>query len=76
MELLAYLTEGNVANFLLLLLRFAGIIAFFPFFENQMINNSIIFSLIFWLTIVFIPLLYVVPPANWTILRFIVAVLS
>ena len=32
MEFLAYLTEGNVANFLLLLLRFAGIIAFFPFF--------------------------------------------
>lgn len=76
MELLAYLTEGNVANFLLLLLRFAGIIAFFPFFENQMINNSIKGALIFWLTIVFIPLLDVVPPSNWTILRFIVAGLS
>ncbi|WP_300691165.1 MULTISPECIES: flagellar biosynthetic protein FliR [Helicobacter] len=76
MELLAYLTEGNVANFLLLLLRFAGIIAFFPFFENQMINNSIKSALIFWLTILFVPLLDVVPPANWTILRFIVAGLS
>ena len=76
MELLAYLTEGNVANFLLLLLRFAGIIAFFPFFENQMISNSIKGALIFWLTIVFIPLLDVVLPANWTILRFIVAGLS
>lgn len=41
-----------------------------------MINNSLKGALIFWLTIVFIPLLDVVPPANWTILRFIVAGLS
>ena len=41
MEFLAYLTEGNVINFLLLLLRFAGIIAFFPFFENQLISTQI-----------------------------------
>lgn len=51
MELLAYLTEGNVANFLLLLLRFAGIIAFFPFFENQLITAQLKGTLIFLLTI-------------------------
>ncbi len=76
MELLAYLTEGNVANFLLLLLRFAGIIAFFPFFENQLITTSLKGALIFFLTVLFIPLLDVVPPTNWTVLRFIIAGLS
>ncbi|QOQ98197.1 flagellar biosynthetic protein FliR [Helicobacter winghamensis] len=76
MELLAYLTEGNVANFLLLLLRFAGIIAFFPFFENQLITAQLKGALIFLLTIFFIPLLDVVPPSEWTILRFIAAGLS
>lgn len=76
MEFLAYLTEGNVANFLLLLLRFAGIIAFFPFFENQLITNSIKGVFIFWLTILFIPLVGIIPPANMTIVEFIVAGLS
>lgn len=73
MELLAYLTEGNVANFLLLLCRFAGIITFFPFFENQMITASVKSGLIFFLTILFIPVVTVIPPANMTILEFIVA---
>ncbi|MDD6056511.1 MAG: flagellar biosynthetic protein FliR [Helicobacter sp.] len=76
MELLAYLTEGNVANFLLLLLRFAGIIAFFPFFENQLITTQLKGALIFFLTIVFIPLLDVIPPNSWSIERFIIAGLS
>lgn len=76
MELLAYLTEGNVANFLLLLLRFAGVIAFFPFFENQLVNAQLKGALIFLLTIFFIPMLDIVPPMDWTILRFIVAGLS
>ena len=76
MELLAYLTEGNVANFLLLLLRFSGIIAFFPFFENQLLNMHVKGILIFWLTVLFIPIVEVIPPANMTILEFIVAGLS
>ena len=73
MEFLAYLTEGNVTNFLLLLLRFAGIVAFFPFFENQLINTQIKGIFIFWLTILFIPLVTTLPPTNMTILEFIIA---
>ncbi|PZT47620.1 flagellar biosynthetic protein FliR [Helicobacter valdiviensis] len=73
MELLAYLTEGNVANFLLLLLRFAGIIAFFPFFENQLITAQFKGVFIFFLTILFIPLVEIIPPSNMSILGFIVA---
>ena len=76
MELLAYLTEGNVANFLLLLLRFGGIIAFFPFFENQLITMQIKGIFAFWLTILFIPLVEIIPPADMTMLGFIVAGLS
>ena len=76
MEFLAYLTEGNVANFLLLLLRFAGIIAFFPFFENQLITMQIKGIFIFWLTILFIPLVEIIPPASMTMTEFIVAGLS
>lgn len=59
MELLGYLTEGSVTSFLLLLLRFTGVMFFFPFFENQLISASIKGALIFFLTILFLP---VVPP--------------
>lgn len=76
MEFLAYLTEGNVANFLLLLLRFAGVIAFFPFFENQLITMQVKGIFIFWLTILFIPLVEIIPPASMSITGFIVAGLS
>ena len=76
MEFLAYLTEDNVANFLLLLLRFAGVIAFFPFFENQLITMQVKGIFIFWLTILFIPLVEIIPPASMSITGFIVAGLS
>lgn len=75
MELLNYLSEGNVANFLLLILRFSGIIAFFPFFDSRLIPVSVKGAMIFFLALVFYPLL---PPfdTNITILEFIIAGLS
>ncbi|STP06550.1 hypothetical protein [Helicobacter canis] len=41
MEFLAYLTEGNVIVFLLLLLRFSAILTFFPFFDSQLVPISV-----------------------------------
>ena len=75
MELLQYLSDGNVANFLLLILRFSGIVAFFPFFDSRLIPVSVKGAMIFFLALVFYPLL---PPfdTNITILEFIVAGLS
>lgn len=57
MELLSYLGEGNVANFLLLLLRFSGVVAFFPFFDSRLIPLSVKSALVLFLTILFFPLL-------------------
>lgn len=75
MELLSYLSDGNVANFLLLILRFSGIVAFFPFFDSRLIPVSVKGAMIFFLALVFYPLL---PPfdTNITILEFIIAGLS
>ncbi|MGP1450922.1 MAG: flagellar biosynthetic protein FliR [Wolinella sp.] len=75
MEFLAYLTEGNVVGFLLLLLRFSGVMFFFPFFENQLISMSVRGALILFMTILFFPLVpsYEVPTE---IMAFIVAGLS
>ena len=41
MEFLAYLTDGNVTTFFLLLLRFSAILAFFPFFDSQLVPVSV-----------------------------------
>lgn len=75
MELVSYFGEGNVANFLLILLRFSGIVAFFPFFDSRLIPMSIKGAMIFFLAILFFPLL---PPfnTNITIFGFIFAGLS
>lgn len=75
MELLGYLSEGNVANFLLLLLRFSGIVAFFPFFDSRLIPMSLKGAMIFFLALLFFPML---PPfnTNISILGFMVAGLS
>lgn len=76
MQFLAYLTEGNVANFLLLLARFSAVIAFFPFFDNQLLNAQFkgVFGL--WLAVLFIPLVGVIPPSAWTPIDFLGAVLA
>lgn len=56
MELLGYLTDGNVTTFLLLLLRFSSILAFFPFFDSQLVPVSVRAALAFFLTIMFLPI--------------------
>ena len=75
MEIISYLSEGNVANFLLLILRFSGIVAFFPFFDSRLIPVSLKGAMIFFLALLFFPLL---PPfdTNISILEFILAGLS
>lgn len=75
MEIISYISEGGVANFLLLILRFSGIIAFFPFFDSRLIPVSIKGAMIFFLALLFFPLL---PPfdTNISILEFILAGLS
>ena len=75
MELFSYLSEGSVANFILLILRFSGIIAFFPFFDSRLVPISVKAAMIFFLALLFYPLL---PPfdTNITILEFIIAGLS
>lgn len=75
MELLSSLTEGNVTAFLLLLLRFSGVMFFFPFFENQLISTSIKGALIFFLTILFFPVVPLQSPPT-QIVDFMLAGLS
>lgn len=72
MEFLNILTQNNVAAFLLLLLRFSGLFAFFPFFDNQFISTSIKAGLIFFCTILFFPL---VPQMKYdlTLVEFMIA---
>ena len=54
MEIVPYLTnDSNVIVFLLLLLRFSGVFAFFPFFDNQMISPSIRGAMIFFMAVLF-----------------------
>lgn len=75
MELFSYLSEGNIANFLLLLLRFSGIVAFFPFFDSRLVPISVKGAMIFFLALVFYPLL---PPfsTNISLVEFAIAGLS
>lgn len=57
MEIVPYLTnDTHVITFLLLLLRFSGVFAFFPFFDNQMISPSIRGAMIFFMAVLFYPL--------------------
>jgi len=57
MELIWYITsDNNVITFLLLLLRFSAILAFFPFFDSHLIPMSIRGALAFFLTVLFLPL--------------------
>ena len=61
MELITSLTQGGIANFLLLILRFSGIIAFFPFFDSKLIPMSLKGVMIFFIALLFFP---IVPPFN------------
>ncbi|ANV98429.1 flagellar biosynthetic protein FliR [Helicobacter enhydrae] len=72
MQLIEFLTQNNIAGFLLLLLRFSGLFAFFPFFDNQLIPASVRGALIFFCTILFFPL---VPNMHYeiTMVEFMIA---
>ncbi|MGP1580057.1 MAG: flagellar biosynthetic protein FliR [Wolinella sp.] len=75
MELISLLSEEGVTSFLLLLLRFTGVMFFFPFFENQLISTSIKGALIFFLTWLFFPTIPAQEPPG-EIFAFILAGLS
>lgn len=63
MELVSMLTDVGVANFLFLLLRFMGVLTFFPFYENQLIPVAIRGALAFYLTVLFYPVVpHQIPP--------------
>ena len=56
LDFMSYITIANVMTFLLLLLRFGGIFAFFPFFDNQIIPPSVRAAMTFILAVVFMPM--------------------
>ncbi|PAF52370.1 flagellar biosynthetic protein FliR [Helicobacter sp. 13S00477-4] len=72
MELLSSLTDGNVGFFFLLLLRFGGIFAFFPFFDSTLIPVSVRGAFTFFMTILFYP---TIPHAtfNFTLEEYLLA---
>lgn len=72
MEWIEYITQNNIAGFLLLLLRFGGLFAFFPFFDNQLVPVSVRSALTFFCTFLFFPLL---PSMNYdlSLVEFMIA---
>jgi len=60
-DFVSFLTkQSEVVTFLLLFMRFSGVIAFYPFFTYPTIPNSVKVGLGFFLTIVFFPVATVV----------------
>lgn len=75
MELVAYITEPNsVAVFLLLLARFGGVFAFFPFFDNQLISINVRAGMVFFMSVAFFPLASASLP-DMTMVEFLIAAL-
>ncbi|RDU61136.1 flagellar biosynthetic protein FliR [Helicobacter marmotae] len=59
MELVAYITQpNNVAVFLLLIARFSGVFAFFPFFDNQLVSVNVRGAMVFFMSVAFFPLVH------------------
>jgi len=56
MDYTLLLNDKYVTTFLLLFIRWSALIAFLPFFNSNVIPNTIKASLVFWLTIVTFPL--------------------
>lgn len=55
-DFISFLTkESDVVAFMLLFMRFSGIIAFYPFFDYPLISNSVKAGLAFFLTVVCFP---------------------
>lgn len=75
MELVAYITQPhNVAVFLLLIARFSGVFAFFPFFDNQLISINVRAAMVFFMTVAFFPLVETNIP-DMSMVEFLVAAL-
>lgn len=75
MELVAYITQPyNVAVFLLLLARFGGVFAFFPFFDNQLISINVRAAMVFFMSVAFFPLASASLP-DMTMVEFLIAAL-
>lgn len=73
MELVAYLTQpNNVAVFLLLMARFSGVFAFFPFFDNQLISVNVRAAMVFFMTVAFFPLA-IEPLPDMSMVEFLIA---
>lgn len=72
MELIEFLTQNNIIAFFLLLLRFSGLLAFFPFFDNQLIPANIKGALVFFCTILFFPLVLEVH-YDFSLVEFLIA---
>lgn len=53
----AFLTDGSVANFFLLLVRLGGMFVFLPFFNSPTVFVTIKTGFVFFLTILFYPVL-------------------
>lgn len=63
MELFNYLTDENLAKFMLLFARVGGLFVFFPFFSHNNIPNVIKATLALFLTMFMFPLAQMQPPA-------------
>lgn len=75
MDLVAYITQPNsVVVFLLLMARFSGVFAFFPFFDNQLISINIRASMVFFMSVVCFPLVSYTFP-DFSMIEFLIAAL-
>ncbi len=75
MELVAYITHPhNVVVFLLLVARFSGVFAFFPFFDNQLVSINVRAAMVFFMSVAFFPLVNTSLP-DMSMVEFLVAVL-
>ncbi len=55
-EIAKLLNENNAILFLLLFVRFSGVMAFFPFFSHMTIPISVKTALTFYITVIFFPM--------------------
>lgn len=71
----AFLTDGSVANFMLLLMRFGSLFIFMPFFSSPTFLATVKSGIAFYLTIIFYPMM---PPVAFevTITNLLPAILS
>ena len=75
MELVAYITQPHsVAVFLLLVARFSGVFAFFPFFDNQLISINVRAAMVFFMSVAFFPIASTHLP-DMTMVEFLIAAL-